>query len=174
MKFWIPALLILVSPLCRADDGALEAAKAHIAGIMSKDPRVLAATYAPKITLMPGHEFLKERYGLAGKDGRMKALEVESVKLLEVMEKSMEGQAKAPNEQVEAFLKVLKFEPLEIKEGDFAVQSPNPTGTPDNMLHFQVLKDDVIFKVSPPRKDYIVLHLRQLEGVWRVVSECFD
>lgn len=39
---------------------------------------------------------------------------------------------------------------------------------------FKVKKGDVLLKVSPPKGDFLLLHLRQIDGSWRIVSEYLD
>ena len=45
---------------------------------------------------------------------------------------------------------------------------------PDGKLHFTVVKGDVVVKVSPPKGDFLLLHLRSTNGKWQVVSEYLD
>ncbi len=173
MKTLIPAILILLSPLCSADEGAIESAKTHVNGSLKGNHKELAATYAPKVTLMPGHEYLKEEYGLVGVGGRAKGAEVERDKLIAAMETAAAGQPASPAKQVNALLETLKYEVIKVEEGKVEV-SPDPVGTPDVKFQFQVKKGDVLLKVSPPKGDFIFLHLRKIDGSWRIVSEYLD
>ena len=134
----------------------------------------LAATYAPKVTLMPGHEFLKAEYGMAGDGARTAGAEVERDKLIAAMEKAAEGKPASPAERVDSLLEKMKFEVIGTKEGNFGIAPSDPVGTPDGKLHFEVKKGDVLLKVSPPKGDFLLLQLRQTDGIWRIVSEYLD
>ena len=166
--------LVLLAPLCHADDAAIAIAKDHLKSTLTRDFKVLGKTYAPKVTLMPGHEFLKPEYGLAEAGDRSKAVELKRGKLIAAMKKDVAGQPARPLERVEEKLKTLRYEPLEIAEGDFATAPSDSVKTPDGKLHFAIKKGDVLLKVSPPRGDFVLLHLRKGDGGWQVVSEYLD
>ena len=174
MKTLIKIILIFISPLCNADESSLESAKAHLEGNFGRDYRILHATYAPRVTLMPGHEFLKKEYGLSGEAGRAQSLEVKSAKLIAAMQKAEEGKPARPAERVAAMLETLKYEVINVDEGSVEVVPSDPVGTPDGKLHFQVKKGDILLKVSPPKGDFLILHLRKIEGTYRIVSEYLD
>ena len=182
MKTLIPAILILLSPLCCADEGAIESAKTHLKGTLKGNYKGLAATYAPKVKLMPGHEFLKEDYGLVGAGARAEGAEVERDKLIAAMENEAAGRPARPAEPVDArhpervdgVLETLKYEVLKVKAGKVQVDPTDPVGTPDGKLHFEVKEGDVLLKVSPPKGDFLYLHLRKVNGTWLIVSEYID
>jgi hypothetical protein len=174
MKTLIPAILILLSPLCCADEGAIESAKTHLKGSLKSNHKELAATYAPKVKLMPGHEFLKEDYGLVGAGARAEGAEVERDKLIAAMEKAAAGRPARPAERVDGLLETLKYEVLKVKAGKGQVDPTDPVGTPDGKLHFEVKEGDVLLKVSPPKGDFLYLHLRKVDGNWLIVSEYLD
>jgi hypothetical protein len=174
MKTLIKVILISLSPLCNANEKAIESAKAHLEGSFGADYRTLDATYAPKVTLMPGHEFLKEEYGLAGAGGRAEGADVEADQLIKAMETAAAKQPARPADRVKALLDTLKYEVVKVAEGPVAIAPSDPVGTPDGKLHFQVKKGDVLLKVSPPKGDCLLLHLRKIDGIYRIVSEYLD
>jgi hypothetical protein len=174
MKTLIPTILILLSPLCSANEEAIESAKTHLNRSLHGNNKELATTYAPKVTLMPGHEFLKEEYGLVGDGGRAEGAEVERDKLIAAMETAAAGRPARPAERVDALLETLKYEVIEVEAGKVKVDPSDPVGTPDGKLHFEVKEGDVLLKVSPPKGDFIFLHLRKVDGNWLIVSEYLD
>jgi hypothetical protein len=71
-------------------------------------------------------------------------------------------------------LETLKYEVLKVKAGKVQVDPTDPVGTPDGKLHFEVKEGDVLLKVSPPKGDFLYLHLRKVNGTWLIVSEYID
>lgn len=154
-------------------DGAILAAKAHMRGFLKSDFEKMAKTYAPKVTLVAGHEMLKAEHGLAGAGGRDAAITVGSAELLAAMEKAFDGPL-MPADQIEKFFEVITFTSLETKVGDHAIDPPDPVATPDGKAHFAIVDGDVLIKAGPEKGDFILLQLRQMEGGWRVVAELLD
>ncbi|MDB4713152.1 hypothetical protein OAF41_00180 [bacterium] len=153
---------------------AIEVAKAHIQSNLTGEYKKLAETYAPRVMLMPGHEYLKERYGLAEAGARGKGAEVDRDKFIASMEKASGGRPALPKEHADRILGTLGYESVEVEEGDFATAASAPVGTPDGKLHFMIKKDDLLIKVAPPKGDFILLHLRREGDSWKVVSEYLD
>ena len=153
-------------------------AKKHVKAILSKNLGDLYTTYDKTVRLMPGHEFLKAEYGLSNQ-GRNVASIVKRADLLNTMGDKINDRPKrgknAVAQEAERRMKQLRFELLEIKEGDFVVAPSDKVGTPDGMLHFDVKKGDAIYKVTPPVGDFLLLQLRDTnKGYWRVVAEYWD
>ena len=169
----VTALLMLVGALL-ANDNAVDASKAHLNAFLRADYKKLEDTYASKVVLMPGHEFLKVEYGFTKEPGRKQATEVERAKLIQAMMKAAEGQPARPADKIAAVMESLRFEVMETTLGDFATQSSDPVGTPDSKLHFTIKKGDVLVKAAPPKGDFILLQMRQADGAWRVVGEYLD
>ena len=169
----VTALLMLGGALL-ADDKAVDASKDHLSSFLRADYKKLEDTYASKVVLMPGHEFLKIEYGLTAEPGRKKATEVERGKLIQAMMKAGEGRPARPADKIAAMMESLRFEILRTTVGDFSTQSSDPVGTPDSKLHFTIKEGDVLVKAAPPKGDFILLQLRQAEGAWRVVAEYLD
>ena len=170
-------LTLTLAVLCQvghADKGAIEVAKTHLDSNLKWNFKKLSETYAPKVTLMPGHEFLKEEYGLAGAGGRDKGGEIDRDKLIAAMKKASADRRERPQERIDKLLKSLTYEVIETKEGDFATEASDPVGTPDGKLHFAIKKGDVLLKVAPPKGDFLLFHLRKKDGAWSVVSEYLD
>lgn len=165
---------LMIGETLLADDKAIEASKNHVNSFLRADYRKLEETYASKVVLMPGHEFLKMEYGLTAEPGRKKATEVECGKLIQTMMKAGEGRQPRPTDKIDALVESLRFDVLSSTVGDFSTQSSDPVGTPDSKLHFTIKEGDVLVKVAPSRGDFILLQLRQAEGRWRVVAEYLD
>lgn len=159
---------------CSADEKAIATAKSHLSSNLKTDVEKLTKSYAPKIMLMPGHEFLKEEYGLAEPGGRATGLEVERGDLLAAMKKAADDRPERPADRIEKLLETLTYEVIETELGDFVTDSTDPVGTPDGKLHFAIKDGDVLLKVSPPKGDFLLLHLRKFDESWRIVSEYID
>lgn len=181
----IAALLAVSFPVCQAANDNTKAngspgptatavAKTHLRSILEGDNKKLADTYAAKIVLMPGHELLKEEHGLAGPKGRKEAMTVTRTKLLITMEKAREEWCKPPVEKIDELLKTLAFESIKVEIGDNATDPSDPVDTPDGKLHFKIKDGDALVKVAPPKGDFLLFQLRQIDGKWRVVAEYLD
>ena len=157
-----------------ANEKAIDASKTHLSTFLRADFKKLEDTYASKVVLMPGHEFLKIEYGLAATPGRKKMTEVERAKLIQAMLKAAEGRPARPADKIAAMMESLRFEVLKTTVGDLATQSSDPVGTPDSKLHFTIKEGDVLVKIAPPKGDFILLQVRQIDGAWRVVAEYLD
>jgi len=159
---------------CSADEQAIATAKSHLSSNLKSDVEELNKSYSPKIMLMPGHEFLKEEYGLAEPGGRATGLEVERGNLLAAMKKAANGRPERRADRIEKLLATLRYQVIEAEAGDFITAPSDPVGTPDGKLHFAIKAGDVLIKVSPPKGDFILLHLRKHDGAWKIVSEYLD
>ena len=155
-------------------DVAVEAARKHLRAVLACDPETLKATYAPKVELMPGHEFLKDEYGLTEPGARARGATVERGRLIAAMEKASANRPPRPAERIDAMLKTLTYNTLKTAAGEFVTEPADGIGTPDGKLHFAIQKGDVLLKVAPPKGDFLLLHLRQEKGKWKVVSEYID
>jgi hypothetical protein len=156
-----------------ANEQSIAGAKLHLSNILKTNFTALEKSYASSVTLMPGHEFLKQKHGLA-KDGRSKELIANKKKLIVAMKTASASRPARPVERIDKLLKSLKYELIKTGEGDFITDASDPVGTADGKLHFLIKKDDVLLRVSPPKGDFILLHLRKIDGVWKVVSEYLD
>ena len=162
----ITALLMLAGALL-ANDQAVDASKPHLDAVLRSDFKKLENTYASKVILMPGHEFLKTEYGLTAEPGRSKATEVERAKLIQAMTKAAEGRPVRPAAEIATLMESLEFEVLNAPVGDFVA--------PDSKLQFTIKEGDVLVKAAQPKGgDFILLQLREEEGAWRVVAEYLD
>lgn len=167
-------LCLLVLPQFGLADEARRLAKTHVESMLKRDVEKIGTAYHSTVTLMAGHEFLKEEYGLVGAGARDTGAEVEGKKLIAAIKKEITNEPAPPADRVEKILTSLKYESLPVVEGDFATDPSDGVGTPDGKLHFEIEKGDVLMKVSPPKGDFILLHLRKKGGKWRVVSEYLD
>lgn len=157
-----------------ADEQGIATAESHLGNLLRGDIPELSKSYAAKVLLMPGHEFLKTDYGLAKDGDRAIGLEVDRGKLVATMKQAAAERRKRPAERINKFLATVRYEVLKTKVGDFATDAADPVGTPDGKLHFTIEKGDLLLKVAPPKGDFLYLHLRKLDDEWRVVSEYLD
>jgi len=153
---------------------AIETARAHLVAFIKGDGAKLKETYATKIRLTPGHEFLKDEYGLTKPGARARGATVERDKLIAAIVKAHANRPPLSPEQIDGMLKTLTYTPLKTKEGEFVADSTDPVGTPDGKLRFTIKKGDVLLKIAPPRGDFLLMHLRRQDGEWKVVSEYID
>lgn len=174
MKTLITVSLLLFTQLCHADEDAITTAKAHLAHILKSDFENLSETYTAKIALMPGHEFLKAEHGLAAAGARATGAKVDRKKLIAAMKKASAERPARAVERIERMLESLKYESIGVKEGDVAIDPSDPVETADGKLHFTIKKGDVLLKVTPPKGDFLLLHLRKVDTAWKVASEYID
>jgi hypothetical protein len=155
-------------------DKALEATKQHMRSFLSADFEKLAETYDATVTLMPGHEFLKPRYGFAADENRAKATVVDRDKFIGKFKELAKDAPKRSAEKIDAMMSELRYVTLEVSpESPSAIPSA-PVSTTDGKLHFPISDGDVLIEVSPPVGDFILFHLREKDGAWKVVSEYLD
>ena len=157
----------------------LDTVETHIKALITLDTEALAKTYADKVVLKPGHEFLKDRYGLAAKGERSRAKSVDRKTLLAAMAKQAKETPRPspPKDELKKLMEDLLIQSLAAKPGDFVTDSADPVDTPDRKLHFTIKDGDTFFKIQPPgeARDFILLQLRKGEdGTWRVVAEYLD
>ena len=128
--------------------------------------------YPPKVQLLAGHEFLKDKYQLAPEGARDKGAVVVRDKLVAAMAKQQVAKKKQfDEERFEKMLGQLDYKPLKTKEGKFVADPTDPVRTPDGKLHFVIKKGDILLKVSPPKGDFLLLQMRFQKGSWVVVAE---
>lgn|GEM_PF-1372191 len=167
-------LTLAISTACYANQAAIATAKKHLNYFMRGNNKELAQTYSKEVTLKPGHEFLKEKYGLAGVDGRSKELTTPSKQLILAIKKAYAAKPARPEERINKMLNSVTYKILPTTKGDFIIPSSDPVGTPDGKLHFSILADDLMIKISPPKGDFILLQLRKKDDSWTVVAEYLD
>jgi hypothetical protein len=156
------------------DKLAISTAKIHVAAIVRQDVDALEKTYAAEVGLIPGHEFLKDEYGLTKPGGRARGATVEREKLLAAMKKAVADRPPRPADRVDKMLASLTYTPLDAVPGEFATDPSDPVDTPDGKLRFDIKKGDVLVKVAPPKGDFLLLQLRQIKSAWKVVAEYVD
>jgi len=152
----------------------LVAAQKHLRAFLTGDVKTLAKTYAPDVRLMPGHEMLKEEYGLAQAGARATGAAVARDKLVPAIGGVMTRTGGFSEETLDKLLKMMTYKPLKIKDGKVVTDSTDPVQTADGKLHFQTESGDVVLKIAPPEGDFLLLQLRQVDGAWMVVAEYID
>ena len=157
-----------------AEDSGLEHCKKHLLAILSFDLEDLNTTYAENVNLMPGHEFTKPEHKLGDEDSRKTGLTVTRDKLLQAMKADIGDRESRPKDAVKKKLSALEYVILSNKAGKFAAVPSDPVGTADGKLHFELKKGDLLYKIKPPRGDFLLLHLRKIESKWVVISEYLD
>ncbi|WDI42250.1 protein kinase domain-containing protein [Bremerella sp. P1] len=151
-----------------------ETARAHFRAIFEGDEKTLKTTYAANVQLMPGHEFLKDQYGLTEPGSRAKGAQLPRETLIKAFTQHPVTPTK--KEAIQEMLPLIKFEQLAVAEGDFVIVADpaDAIDESDKKLHFQIQNRDVLIKVAPPRGDFALLQMRKQDGTWRVVSEYLD
>ena len=157
-----------------AVDAAIVVAKAHLRGLMEGDGEKLANTYADKVVLMPGHEFLKPEYGFGESRNRSVAATVPREKLIQAMKKMNEKRTERSKKKIDEALKLFKISELEMNPKKNATAPSDPVGTPDGRLNFKIKSGDVMLKAGPETGDSFVFQLRDIDGKWKVVAEYID
>ena len=157
-----------------AVDAAIVVAKAHLRGLMEGGDNKLANTYADKVVLMPGHEFLKPEYGFGESRNRSVAATVPREKLIQAMKKVNEKRTKRSKKKIDEVLQEFKISKLEMNPKKNATAPSDPVGTPDGRLNFKIKSGDVMLKAGPETGDSFVFQLRDIDGKWKVVAEYID
>jgi hypothetical protein len=172
----LSALLLSALTLSAAEESAtaIDAARSHLGAFLRADAEKLEASYAPQVTLMPGHEFLKPSYGLTEKEGRNEATRVERGKLVEAISDAAKEQPERPAGKISALIESLAFTVVETREDQAAIAPADPVGTADGKLRFDIKQGDVVVKAAPQKGDFILYHLRSENGAWHIVSEYLD
>ncbi|MDB4670663.1 hypothetical protein OAF34_00885 [Pirellulaceae bacterium] len=157
-----------------AEDPVIEAARSHIIAILQFDGEKLKNSYAERVELMPGHEFLAARYQLADEKPAGKSLIIAREKLITAMVQAKKRNGPIPAEMVKVFLEKSNFTVLPAEEGDFEIEPSKKSKTIDGKLHFKIRMGDRIIKVGPPNGDFALFQFRKTNKQWKVVSECLD
>ncbi|MEM7391499.1 MAG: hypothetical protein AAF492_04045 [Verrucomicrobiota bacterium] len=143
----------------------VEVAKARYFAVSMHDEKTLAALYASRVRLMPGHVYLKEP------DHRVKGLLLDRKDMLATVLKSV---PRTSEKFLHIYLKDLRrFESLDVSEGDFAVGPYAPVKTPDRKIYFTIQPGDALIKMTSVNNSITFLQLRLREERWQVVSEAF-
>lgn len=166
--------ILIITASSYADDAAVKHCKKHLIAILSFDLEDLKTTYDESLKLMPGHEFAKPEYELGGDDSRKTGVIVTRDKLLKVMAADIGGREPRPKEAIKKKLSDFEYVIMSNKAGKFVTEPSDPVGTVDGKLHFELKKGDLLYKVKPPRGDFLLLHLRKADNRWVVVSEYLD
>ena len=176
MKALLLSILCLIGSFTShaAEDAAVQVAREHLKSLVTANAESLKKSYAPEVVLMPGHEFLKPDYGLANDEERKVAVKVTCDALIAEIVKKAAGRPGPPQEKLDAMLSALRFEALEAKEGDLALEASDEVATPDGKLHFTIRNEDTVLKVVQPKGDFGLLHLRKADDRWVIVSEYLD
>lgn len=180
MKTTIALLTGLISVIgfVRAEDPkpalskelAKETATIHYRSLLEGRIQDMEATYAPQVTLLPGHGFPEQ--GLAGAKDKNEAVTVERSALLKAIDAFYKGRPFLTPEQADGYLKRAAVEVLETKAGD-------PSGKPQVVaqardgkpLAFTIKEGDVLVKIGNPTGHFTVFQMRSIASECRVVAE---
>ena len=152
-------------------DEAEEFIKSHVANLMSKNASELSNSYASKVQLMPGHEFLKPKYPIGANDADGTGAQVDRKRLLEVFPAVLSKSRLQPIKQVLNMNVVV----VETKANHYWV-SPSDSALPqDGQLEFSLVSGDVLLKASRSgHSDSAWFQVRRIDGTLRVVAEYLD
>ena len=157
-----------------AVQAATATAKAHLRGLFLADFKTSEDTYAAKVTLMPGHEFLKPKFGLAGPKGRSGAVTVPQAKLLKAMKEASNG-PKLSGKEIDELFKKFTFGAIKEDPKDGGINPADPVATANGKLDFEMKAGDVLLKVGPGSgDDFLLFQLRKIDSKWKVVAEYLD
>ena len=141
---------------------AVGTAKEHVRALLGQDYEKLKETYPTKVFLMPGHEVLKDKYGFAGPEGRVKGKAMTRAKLIRAMKKANKDRSPPPGPVIDKGLKKVTFKSLKVKPGDYVMEPPQPVETLDGKLHFSIEGGDELIKVAEKNGNVILFQLRQI------------
>lgn len=129
----------------------------------------LAAYLGKEIVLLPGHEYLKKRYGLTDNDDRDDALTVESKRFLEVNAKLV---GSLPDEKLKKLRDGIPGYGYEVRDLKPGI---NVLGGPGGRIRFTGRPGDKAVFVRPkPKGDFLLYILRKAGEKWLIVAEYLD
>ena len=148
------------------------AAKKHMRALLEFDEDQLKKTYADEVVLMPGNELLK---GSLNSPQRSKPELISRDDLLKRLMGKFGNRKLMDPHQIEQFMALIKFKILEVDEGDFALDPPDPVATSDGKLHFKVEAGDFVIKAGPEKRgDFLVFQFREIDNHWKVIADVLD
>jgi hypothetical protein len=161
---------------------AVERARIHLLNIMEGNIASLEDAYTPRVSLIQGHEFLKEGYGLypLGSNGR--AVHVDRERLVGIYKKAKSNRMRflqsrhgiRPVLWKPQIIADLHFEEVEMEEGSLPGMPSNSEFVKETW-GFNIYRDgDVVVKVSRDESDllnFFIFHLREIDGEWKVIAE---
>jgi hypothetical protein len=137
------------------ENDTIEAAKTHLRALLTCNEKVLSKSYAAKVRRLRQGDLLERE------------------KVIAAALKQFAGGGDVPEEAIRRFIGRLKFEPLEVREGEL-VTSPSPAmATENGRLRFRIEKGDAVVKI-PQGPSAWFLQLRKANSEWTVVAEYTD
>ena len=149
--------------------------KAFLVAKFTGDKKALEDFYADEVLLLPGHEYLKARYGFNPSGDRSKAKTIAKKELIKLDAKLAEKLSEEDCKDLIEFLKKSRFT-FTVAKGEKTQMDPSdPVETPDGKLTLPTKKGDVIVKIQPePKADYLLYVLRKDKDRWKVVADYTD
>lgn len=157
-----------------AGKAPVAAAKRHLRAFLRGDAETLKTSYAANVQLLPGHEMLKDEYGLAEAGARATGATVARDKLAASIAEVMAKIGGFSEETLDQILETMKYEPLPVTKGEVVTDASDPVQTADGKLHFTTEPGDILLKIAPPEGDFFLLQLRKIDGEWAVMAEYID
>ena len=149
--------------------------KAFLVAKFTGDKKALEDIYAEKVLLLPGHEYLKARYGINPSGDRSKPKMIAKDELIKLDAKLAERLSEKDCKELIEFLKKSRFTFTVAKGENTKMDPSDPAGTPDGKLTLPTQEGDVIMKIQPkPKGDYLLYVLRKDKDRWKVVADYTD
>ena len=153
---------------------ATEFVKMHVRYLASNRFLQLKETYAARVKLLPGHQFLQAEYSFVDASRINEGQTVDRGKLMLTIQDEWGSLSETPDEQVDEFLEACTFAVVDAAPGDHAETPSDPVQTKDGKLHFAMEKGDKLVRVETDDDERVFFQCRKIDGGWRVVAEYID
>ncbi|GEM_PF-5971784 len=164
---WIFLSWFTLSLPLLANPEAEKAAKDHLGCLIMADLPKLGESYAEMVLLMPGHDFMPKHMRPQGPGPRM-AVPVPKAALMQGYQEKFARRPPVPPERRDEFMKMLRFKTLPTVPGPHVIQADRQ----GELFNFPIEAGDSLIEVTAEgRGESQYLHLRKIEGSWKVVSE---
>ena len=171
---WMLGIGIGIHACPVGEEGSIKFVRTFLEARFSKD-KDFSEFVAPKITLLPGHEYLKERYGVVGAGQRSTSKEVNRDDFVKVTNGLRAELTEKKAARLRELLSKCDYTLRSLKKGDNTVDPPDPVGTPDKKIHLLAEEGDALVFVRPkPKGDFLFFVVRKIEGKRKIVAEYVD